>query len=126
MGDAAHVHSPAGGQGMNTGLVDACVLGRLIAQAVSGQSGSGLGQYQSLRRPAAEQVLGLAGRLTSLATMRNPVERRVRNAVFWLVNHLSPAKRMLAMNLSGLSRQRLAVTDGSDRASAMRPSRTVG
>ena len=30
MGDAAHVHSPAGGQGMNTGLVDACVLGQLL------------------------------------------------------------------------------------------------
>ena len=31
MGDAAHVHSPAGGQGMNTGIVDAVVLGQLLA-----------------------------------------------------------------------------------------------
>jgi 2-polyprenyl-6-methoxyphenol hydroxylase-like FAD-dependent oxidoreductase len=31
IGDAAHVHSPAGGQGMNTSLVDVCVLGRLLA-----------------------------------------------------------------------------------------------
>jgi 2-polyprenyl-6-methoxyphenol hydroxylase-like FAD-dependent oxidoreductase len=101
---------------MNTGLVDACVLGRLIAKAVYEQtSESGLDQYQSLRRPAAEQVLGLAGRLTSLATMKNPVKRRVRNAVFSLLNHLSPAKRTLAMNLSGLSRQRFAaIADGSD------------
>ena len=38
VGDAAHVHSPAGGQGMNTGLVDACVLGRLLAQVLSGRS----------------------------------------------------------------------------------------
>lgn len=94
---------------MNTGLVDACVLGRLIAQAVSGkQSGSGLDRYQELRRPAAEQVLGLAGRLTSLATMKSPVKRCVRNAVFSLLNHLSPAKHTVAMNLSGLSRQRFA------------------
>ena len=65
MGDAAHVHSPAGGQGMNTGLVDACVLGRLLATVVSGkQPESALDQYQILRRPAAEQVLRLAGRLT--------------------------------------------------------------
>jgi len=114
MGDAAHVHSPAGGQGMNTGLVDACVLGRLIAQAISGNE-SALDRYQSLRRPAAEQVLGLAGRLTSLATMHNPVKRHVRNAVFSLLDHLSPAKRTLAMNLSGLSRQRFAtIADGSD------------
>jgi len=116
IGDAAHVHSPAGGQGMNTGLVDACVLGRLIAQAVSGkQWESGLDRYQKLRRPAAEQVLGLAGRLTSLATMKNPVKRRVRNAVFSLLNHLSPAKHTVAMNLSGLSRQRFAaIADESD------------
>jgi 2-polyprenyl-6-methoxyphenol hydroxylase-like FAD-dependent oxidoreductase len=117
IGDAAHVHSPAGGQGMNTGLVDACVLGRLLAQAVSGKpSESGLDRYQGLRRPAAEQVLGLAGRLTSLATMKSPVKRRVRNAVFSMLNHLSPAKHRLAMNLSGLSRQRFAaIADESDR-----------
>jgi 2-polyprenyl-6-methoxyphenol hydroxylase-like FAD-dependent oxidoreductase len=116
IGDAAHVHSPAGGQGMNTGLVDACVLGRLIAQAVSGkQSESRLDRYQALRRPAAEQVLGLAGRLTSLATMKSPVKRRIRNAVFSLLNHLSPAKRTLAMNLSGLSRRRFAaIADETD------------
>ena len=109
IGDAAHVHSPAGGQGMNTGLVDACVLGRLLAQAVSGQRPeSGLDRYQRLRRPAAEQVLGLARRLTSLATMKSPTKRRVRNAVFSLLNHLPPAKQALAMNLSGLSRQRFA------------------
>jgi 2-polyprenyl-6-methoxyphenol hydroxylase-like FAD-dependent oxidoreductase len=117
IGDAAHVHSPAGGQGMNTGLVDACVLGRLIAQVVSGkQPESALDWYQRLRRPAAEQVLGLAGRLTSLATMKSPVKRRVRNAAFLLLNHLLPVKRRVAMNLSGLSRQRLAaIGDESDR-----------
>jgi 2-polyprenyl-6-methoxyphenol hydroxylase-like FAD-dependent oxidoreductase len=35
MGDAAHVHSPAGGQGMNTGMVDAVVLGQLLARAIA-------------------------------------------------------------------------------------------
>ena len=64
MGDAAHVHSPAGGQGMNTGLVDAVVLGRVLADVlVGGQPEAALDRYQALRRPAAEQVLGLAGRL---------------------------------------------------------------
>jgi 2-polyprenyl-6-methoxyphenol hydroxylase-like FAD-dependent oxidoreductase len=102
---------------MNTGLVDACVLGRLLAQAVSGKpSESGLDRYQGLRRPAAEEVLGLAGRLTSLATMKSPVKRRVRNAVFLLLDQLSPAKHTLAMNLSGLSRRRFAaIADESDR-----------
>jgi hypothetical protein len=101
---------------MNTGLVDASVLGRLIAQVVSGkQSESTLDRYQRLRRPAAEQVLGLAGRLTSLATMKNPVKRRIRNAVFSLLDHLSPAKNTVAMNLSGLSRHRFtAIADASN------------
>jgi 2-polyprenyl-6-methoxyphenol hydroxylase-like FAD-dependent oxidoreductase len=111
VGDAAHVHRPAGGQGMNTGLVDACVLGRLIARVIVWkQPESALEQYHQLRRPAAEQVLGLAGRLTSLATMKNPLKRRVRNTVLSLLNHLPPAKHRLAMNLSGLSRRRFAAT----------------
>jgi 2-polyprenyl-6-methoxyphenol hydroxylase-like FAD-dependent oxidoreductase len=109
MGDAAHVHSPAGGQGMNTGLVDACVLGRLLTAVVAGkQPASMLDQYQDLRRPAAEKVLGLAGRLTVMATMRNPVKRQVRNLVFSLINRLSFVKHVIAMNLSGLSRRQHA------------------
>jgi 2-polyprenyl-6-methoxyphenol hydroxylase-like FAD-dependent oxidoreductase len=109
MGDAAHVHSPAGGQGMNTGLVDACVLGRLLADVASGKQAEAiLDQYQSLRRPAAEKVLGLAARLTHLATMRSPAKRHVRNGVLSLINHLSFVKHGLAMNLSGLSRRQHA------------------
>jgi len=109
MGDAAHVHSPAGGQGMNTGLVDACVLGRLLAAVVSGkQPESALDQYQILRRPAAEQVLRLAGRLTHVAIMRSPVKRQLRNTIFAVINRLPFVKHGLAMNLSGLSRRQHA------------------
>lgn len=109
MGDAAHVHSPAGGQGMNTGLVDACVLGRLLTAVIVGQQPESLlDQYQSLRRPAAAKVLGLAGRLTAMATLRNPVKRQVRNAALSLINKLAFASHTVAMNLSGLSRRRHA------------------
>ncbi|MCS3447268.1 MULTISPECIES: FAD-dependent monooxygenase [Bradyrhizobium] len=69
MGDAAHVHSPAGGQGMNTGLVDAVVLGETLAGVVGrNRPETMLDVYESLRRPAAARVLGLAGRLTDMAT----------------------------------------------------------
>jgi 2-polyprenyl-6-methoxyphenol hydroxylase-like FAD-dependent oxidoreductase len=109
MGDAAHVHSPAGGQGMNTGLVDAWVLGQLLVAVVSGkQPDAVLDRYQSLRRPAAEQVLRLAGRLTSLATMRNPAKRWIRNVILGMIDHLPAVQRRLAMNLSGLSRRQHA------------------
>ena len=109
MGDAAHVHSPAGGQGMNTGLVDAVVLGQILADVVKGKRPeNALDLYEALRRPAALQVLELAGRMTGMATMRSPLKRFVRNAVMSLVNLNPLVKRRIAMALSGLSRASLA------------------
>ena len=56
VGDAAHVHSPAGGQETNTGLVDACVLGRLLANVTPGRRDeSHLDTYEALRRPTARR-----------------------------------------------------------------------
>ena len=76
VGDAAHVHSPAGGQGMNTGLVDAVVLGKTLAEVISGRRDAVfLDEYERLRRPAAVQVLGLAGRLTNMATLKSAPRR---------------------------------------------------
>ncbi len=110
MGDAAHVHSPAGGQGMNTGLIDAVVLGRLLADVVKGKRPeSTLSSYEEMRRPAATKVLGLAGHLTNLATIRSAPKRSLRNVVLAVVNSLPLAKRRLQMNLSGLARKKLAM-----------------
>jgi 2-polyprenyl-6-methoxyphenol hydroxylase-like FAD-dependent oxidoreductase len=106
VGDAAHVHSPAGGQGMNTGLVDACVLGRLLVDVLRHHApDSHLDQYESLRRPAAEQVLKLVGRMTGMATMTNPFQRALRNTVLRSVNLLPVARRRFEMSLSGLARR---------------------
>jgi 2-polyprenyl-6-methoxyphenol hydroxylase-like FAD-dependent oxidoreductase len=113
MGDAAHVHSPAGGQGMNTGLVDAVVLGRLLADVVQGRRpAAALDDYDRLRHPAAAHVLSLAGRLTALATTRSTLRRAIRNAVLSLVNAMPGARRRLVMNLSGLSRRAYAALPG--------------
>jgi 2-polyprenyl-6-methoxyphenol hydroxylase-like FAD-dependent oxidoreductase len=109
VGDAAHVHSPAGGQGMNTGLVDACVLGKLLSDVLSGRrSEAGLELYEALRRPAARQVLKLAGRLTRMATMRSAPQQFLRNLVLRTLWRLPIARRRLEMNLSGLSRRAAA------------------
>jgi len=109
LGDAAHVHSPAGGQGMNTGLVDACVLGRLLIDVVSGRSDdSHLDRYEALRRPAAKQVLQLAGRLTLMATMRSAPKRFLRNIALRTMNLFPIARHRFEMNLSGLSRRSAA------------------
>jgi 2-polyprenyl-6-methoxyphenol hydroxylase-like FAD-dependent oxidoreductase len=106
MGDAAHLHSPAGGQGMNTGLVDAMVLGRALSRVVTGESGDGLlDDYSNVRRPAAEQVLSLAGRLTGAATLRSRPARTARNLLLRMLNRSPAFKRTMKMNLSGLARR---------------------
>jgi hypothetical protein len=64
-GDAAHVHSPAGGQGMNTGISDAVNLGWKLAAVVSGRADETLlDSYTAERLPVAAGVLGLSGELT--------------------------------------------------------------
>lgn len=109
VGDSAHVHSPAGGQGMNTGLVDACVLGQLLADVVHGRKVEAeLDRYEALRRPAAQKVLGLAGRLTSMATVKSAPGRLVRNTVLRTIGLLPKARQQFEMNLSGLSRRAAA------------------
>ncbi|MBA3667441.1 MAG: FAD-dependent monooxygenase [Sphingomonas sp.] len=110
MGDAAHVHSPAGGQGMNTGLVDAIVLGEALTQVVrDGASDGVLDNYSRIRRPAAQQVLALASRLTRIATVRSATGRRLRNLLLRLLDRLPPFNRKLGLALSGLARRRFSV-----------------
>lgn len=66
-GDAAHVHSPAGGQGMNTGIQDAFNLGWKLAAVQSGANTALLDTYEAERLPVARHVLELSSRLTASA-----------------------------------------------------------
>ncbi|HEX7826317.1 MAG TPA: FAD-dependent monooxygenase, partial [Mycobacterium sp.] len=59
-GDAAHVHTPAGAQGLNTGIGDAYNLGWKLAQVLAGADGRLLDTYQTERQPIAAGVLGLS------------------------------------------------------------------
>jgi 2-polyprenyl-6-methoxyphenol hydroxylase-like FAD-dependent oxidoreductase len=59
-GDAAHIHSPAGGQGMNTGIQDAQNLGWKLAAVAKGASPTLLDSYEAERRPVAACVLALS------------------------------------------------------------------
>src|SRR4051812_3612573 len=69
-GDAAHVHSPAGGQGMNTGLQDAANLSWKLAAAVQGWARPGLlDSYQRERHPVGKLVLRMSGNLLRAGTM---------------------------------------------------------
>jgi 2-polyprenyl-6-methoxyphenol hydroxylase-like FAD-dependent oxidoreductase len=100
-GDAAHVHSPAGGQGMNTGMQDAIVLADALANAISTGNEAPLEAYEKVRRPIAEQVLAFTDRLTRVATLREGL-RPVRNAALQTLASFPLFRRKLAWRLSGL------------------------
>src|SRR5205823_5686521 len=100
-GDAGHVHSPAGGQGMNLGLRDAAALGRALAEVLRGGPDSLLDDYSAARLPAARRVVRLARRLTRLATLP-PALRPRRTAARRLVSRLPAARRRIVWQLSGL------------------------
>ena len=86
-GDAAHIHSPAGGQGMNTGMQDAFNLAWKLALADRGQGKTEilLDSYSRERSVVGDQVLRGAERVTTLATLRNPVAQYIRNHVAGIV-----------------------------------------
>lgn len=94
-GDAAHVHSPAGGQGMNTGIQDGYALGQAFA---TGR----LDGYEARRRPVAQRVVAFTDRMTRMATTRNPMARVVRNIALPLLGHTAIPKK-LATELAELN-----------------------
>jgi 2-polyprenyl-6-methoxyphenol hydroxylase-like FAD-dependent oxidoreductase len=100
-GDAAHVHSPAGGQGMNLGIQDAIALADALHDALSGGSDATLDAYSTSRRPIAQQVLTTTGRLTQLATLPSAA-RPARNGLMRLAARVPGVRSRLAWRLSGL------------------------
>jgi 2-polyprenyl-6-methoxyphenol hydroxylase-like FAD-dependent oxidoreductase len=100
-GDAAHVHSPAGGQGMNLGIQDAVALADALHDALAGGSDAALDAYSAGRRPIAREVLTTTGRLTRLATLPRAA-RPARNGLMRLAAQIPAVRSQLAWRLSGL------------------------
>jgi 2-polyprenyl-6-methoxyphenol hydroxylase-like FAD-dependent oxidoreductase len=67
VGDAAHIHPPTGGQGLNTSVQDAYNLGWKLAAVATGAPGTLLDSYEEERRPVAAAMLGLATKLLDAA-----------------------------------------------------------
>lgn len=96
-GDAAHVHFPIGGQGLNTGIQDAVNLGWKLAQVVRGTSGQDLlDTYHAERHPVAARVLHTAMAQTAL---NGPGERidALRDTMSDLLAMYEPRTRIAAM-----------------------------
>jgi 2-polyprenyl-6-methoxyphenol hydroxylase-like FAD-dependent oxidoreductase len=100
-GDAAHVHSPAGGQGMNTGIQDASNLAWKLALVHRGLAHPALlDSYEAERRPVAQKVVRATDLLTSTLTLRNPAARRLRSLVLPRVTAIEPVRERIRGNLS--------------------------
>jgi 2-polyprenyl-6-methoxyphenol hydroxylase-like FAD-dependent oxidoreductase len=100
-GDAAHVHSPAGGQGMNTGMMDAHNLAWKLALVLDGRAAEALlDTYEQERIPVASGVLGFTDKIVGLLTMRHPVKRAIRNTVMPAITGLPAFQRRAARQLS--------------------------
>ncbi|MGA7356618.1 MAG: FAD-dependent monooxygenase [Candidatus Cybelea sp.] len=101
-GDAAHVHNPVGGQGLNTGVQDAVNLGWKLAQVVNGTSPESLlDTYHAERHPVAARVL--RNTLAQVALLRRLDDRieALRDTVSELLGMDEPRRRFAAM-MSGL------------------------
>jgi 2-polyprenyl-6-methoxyphenol hydroxylase-like FAD-dependent oxidoreductase len=101
-GDAAHVHSPLGGQGMNTGLGDALNLGWKLAVAVRGRApGWLLDSYERERHPVGAGVLRLTDVFNQIV-LSPSAKRRARVVVLGIVLRIPALRRSIAERLSGI------------------------
>jgi hypothetical protein len=102
-GDAAHVHTPAGGQGMNTGLQDAANLGWKLALVVNGHAGTDLlDTYQAERHPVGKAVLRSSGGIVRLAMAKHPWTLALRSALTTVLNGVGPMGRKAAGQITGI------------------------
>ena len=139
-GDAAHVHSPAGGQGMNTGLQDAANLGWKLAAAVQGRAPAGLlDSYHDERHPVGRRVLRISGGMLRVAL----ADRRrlaLLSRIAATAVQIRPVARRAALTISGIgiaysrphgahplvgTRADVALADGVRLAEALRDGRFV-
>jgi 2-polyprenyl-6-methoxyphenol hydroxylase-like FAD-dependent oxidoreductase len=106
-GDAAHAHSPAAAQGMNTGILDAVNLGWKLAHARDGGHEALLDSYDRERRPAAGQVLALTHAVFLAEASTHPLPAFVRGSLVPWTAPLIPAlvgnPRLMAVVLAVLS-----------------------
>ncbi|MEU5186048.1 FAD-dependent monooxygenase [Streptomyces klenkii] len=102
-GDAAHVHSPAGGLGMNTGLQDAANLSWKLAAVLKGTAPESLlDSYHDERHPVGKLVLRVSGAIVRGVLLTSPVTRRLRDTAALAAVSLPFAANRGALVVSGI------------------------
>ena len=101
-GDAAHIHSPAGGQGMNTGIQDAVNLGWKLSYALQGIGDSALllDSYEAERRPIAHEVVKGAAQKLHIAFEAGQIGTLVKNVAISIFGNMPAVQRKLQLELS--------------------------
>ncbi|MFE9533237.1 FAD-dependent monooxygenase [Streptomyces sp. NPDC006691] len=111
-GDAAHTHSPAGAQGMNTGMQDAGNLAWKLHAVLSGAAPETLlDSYHRERQPVAAQLVALTSQFARIATLADPAASRRRNALLAAAAATPGITDWLAATLAQLD---IAYTDEPD------------
>ncbi|GAA5165784.1 FAD-dependent monooxygenase [Amycolatopsis dongchuanensis] len=142
-GDAAHMHFPAGGVGLNVGVQDATNLGWKLAAAVHGTAEDGLlDSYHAERHPVGAALLEHTRAQTALMTAYTPEGRALRSVLSGLIAEVPEFSRVLAERLAALDvayrptdpaahpltgtrAPDLALTDGSNLLSLLRSGQPV-
>jgi len=102
-GDAAHIHSPMGGQGMNTGMQDAYNLAWKMALVLKGKSPETLlDSYNTERHKIGEEVVTLTDTATKMATIHNPVLSVIRNKMMGVLLNINPVQHKITSILTQL------------------------
>ena len=94
-GDAAHIHSPVGGRGMNLGIEDAATLAWLIEQGKTDD-------YTAMRHPIGAQVLKFTQTQTKQLTQRGALQRFLQNTVAPLMLKVPAIQRLAVSRIAGL------------------------
>src|SRR6185369_17074254 len=102
-GDAAHIHSPYGGQGMNTGLGDVWNLVWKLDLVLRGRGNERLLEsYTAERRPVIKHVIETTDLMTKVMGTPNKFVQTLRNAVIPMVSRLAPFQHAFVETLSEL------------------------
>ncbi|KAI6151268.1 FAD/NAD(P)-binding domain-containing protein [Pisolithus tinctorius] len=120
VGDAAHIHSPVGGQGMNLGLRDAVFLGEMLVKHVKATESKPLSEADQIladfvaeRRARALEVIGFTKKLLSVGGMKDaivawwlPISKvTLRDWMLWMAGKVHYLRRQVIWNMSGLGRR---------------------
>jgi 2-polyprenyl-6-methoxyphenol hydroxylase-like FAD-dependent oxidoreductase len=95
-GDASHIHSPVGGQGMNTGIQDIANLAWKIGAVRRGANDDLLQTYEEERKPVGKALLDTTSRVLKAAAVRSPLAEHVRNAILSFAYHIPWVRQQVA------------------------------